>query len=386
MAVSSTSRAECGSHACDCRQPAATGSPAGVVLIAERSHVREKVATLLGQADELRLTGADWPDRLDDVLRALSFSERAALLAAPLGEGWHGIALPAETALARARTQWLPEALSAAALYPHLQPIVSLSDGRTFGHESLIRGSVAGTERSGGEIVAAARAHGALFTLDLLGRTVALEQGMPKLKGEEVLFVNFTPTAIYDPAVCLRTTWAIARRNGVPMDRICFEVVESERFPDLEFLKCILDEYRQRGSMVALDDLGAGYSSLLYLDQLRPDVVKLDRELVAGLDRDSARQRIVAALIDYAHELNVRVVAEGIETEGQLATVRDLGADFGQGWYLGRPGPEPVEVDRKLVLDAAAHEPRKSRSARAPHRRSRRAKPPARVSSVSAKR
>jgi EAL domain-containing protein (putative c-di-GMP-specific phosphodiesterase class I) len=322
-----------------------------VVLIAERNHVREKVGVLLEGADGLRLTGPNWPEQLEQTLAALTFSERAALLAAPLGGDGPAVTRPAEVVLARARTQWLPQLLSGGGLYPHLQPIVSLSDGRTYGHESLIRGRVEGEELSGGEIVAAAQAHGALFTLDLVGRTVALEHGMPKLDDGEVLFVNFIPTAIYDPEVCLRTTWAIARRLGVSMDRICFEVVETERFPDLDFLKRILDEYRRRGAMVALDDLGAGHSSLSYLAALRPDIVKLDRALVSGIDGDAARRRLVGALVDYAHDLDVRVVAEGIETGAELATVRELGADLGQGWYLGRPAPEPVEVDPSLVLD-----------------------------------
>ena len=351
---SSTSMNACGSHACDCRRAADSETLDGVVLIAERRHVREKVGVLLEQTDGRRLEGAGWSDRLEALLGELSFSERTALLAAPLHGRSEGIALPAEDVLARARSEWLPELLNSDGLYPHLQPIVSLTDGRTYGFESLLRGRVGERELNGGEIVAAARAHGAIFTLDLVGRTVALEQGMPKLIDDEILFVNFTPTAIYDPEVCLRTTWAIARRHGFSMDRICFEVVETEQYPDLEFLQRILDEYRAQGAMVALDDLGAGHSSLTYLEALRPDVVKLDRELITGIDGDPARQRLVGALIDYAHELDVRVVAEGIETEAQLAVIGDLGADLGQGWYLGRPAAEPARVDRRIVMDARA--------------------------------
>jgi EAL domain-containing protein (putative c-di-GMP-specific phosphodiesterase class I) len=344
----------CGSHLCDCRTAANSETVDGVVLIAERRHVRHKVGVLLEQADGVRLEGADWSNRLQTLVDQLSFSERAALLAAPLTGRSKGIALPVEDVLKRAHTEWLPGLLNGFDLYPHLQPIVSLTDGRTYGHESLLRGRVGDRELNGGEIVDAARAHGAIFTLDLVGRTVALEQGMPKLVDDEVLFVNFTPTAIYDPEVCLRTTWAIARRHGLPMSRICFEVVETEQYPDVAFLRRILEEYRGQGAMVALDDLGAGHSSLTYLDALRPDVVKLDRELVSGIDRDSPRQRLVGALIDYAHELDVRVVAEGIETETELAVIADLGADLGQGWYLGRPAADPVRVERRLVMDALA--------------------------------
>ena len=344
----------CGTHFCDCRIAADSEAVDGVVLIAERRHVRNKVGVLLEQTDGLRLEGAGWCDRLQALLDQLSFSERAALLAAPLHGRSAGIALPVDEVLTRANTDWLPELLNGSAIYPHLQPIVSLSDGRTYGYESLLRGQVGGRELNGGEIVAAAQAHGAIFTLDLVGRTVALEQGMPKLVDDEILFVNFTPTAIYDPEVCLRTTWAIARRHGLSMERICFEVVETEEYPDVAFLRRILDEYRGQGAMVALDDLGAGHSSLTYLDALRPDVVKLDRALINGIDDDPPRQRLVGALIDYAHELDIRVVAEGIETEPELAVISELGADLGQGWYLGRPAADPVRVDPGVVTDARA--------------------------------
>ena len=83
-------------------------------------------------------------------------------------------------------------------------------------------------------------------------------------------------------------------------------------------------------------------------------MVKLDRALIRGIDGDPSRQRLVGALIDYAHELDVRVVAEGVETEEELAVVGDLGADLGQGWYLGRAAAEPVRVQRSLVMDAKA--------------------------------
>lgn len=339
-------------HHCDCAATVPATHVGGVILVSERKHVRARVGVPLEDADGLRLEGPDWPDQLEAILANLSFSERAALMATPIGSEKVPVTLSADEALVRARSEWLPELLNGSLLYPHLQPIVSLSDGYTYGYESLIRGKVGERELNGGEIVQAARAHGALFSLDLVGRTVALEHGMPKLTGDQVLFVNFTPTAIYDPKVCLRTTWAMAQRLGLPMERICFEVVETEEFPDLAFLRRIIDEYRAQGAMVALDDLGGGHSSLSYLSKLRPDVVKIDRELVTGLADDPSRQRLLGAMIDYAHELDIRVVAEGIETEDDLAATRALGTDLGQGWYLGRPAAEPVVVDPGLVTSA----------------------------------
>ncbi len=212
-----------------------------------------------------------------------------------------------------------------------------------------MRAEHAGTTLSGGAIVQAASDHDALFHFDAQARTVALEVGLLLLPAAETLYVNFTPTAIYDPAVCLRTTFAVARRLGLGLDRVCFEVVETEAFPDLAFLGEILDAYRAKGARVALDDLGSGNSSLLYLRELRPDVVKLDKGLVSGVDRDPPRLRMLTALVDYAHELDIEVVAEGIETAAELHACQSAGVDLGQGWHLGRPAAHLYPVDATLV-------------------------------------
>ena len=355
----------CGTHACDCMRPTAAPDPAGVELTSERPHVRARLAQATGlPADAVRLTGPGWRDAFDAALGTLTFSERAAVTASLLGAGVPAASMPAAQAQERIAAPWLPGLLeSPERLFPHFQPIVSLRDGSVHGYESLLRARIGGRELSGGEIVAAAQAHQAMFSLDLIGRSVALEQGLPALPEDAMLFVNFTPSAIYDPDICLRTTWAIARRLGFPLSRVCFEVVETEQFPDVPFLLRILDRYRAEGAQVALDDLGAGHSSLSYLRLLRPDVVKLDRQLVSGIDGDNARQRLLSALLDYAHELDIKVVAEGIETEAELATVRDLGADLGQGWYLGRPAAAPQPVDPGLVRAASAGRTGAGRSA-----------------------
>jgi EAL domain-containing protein (putative c-di-GMP-specific phosphodiesterase class I) len=341
-------------HHCDCQSPSGAEPAGGVRLFTDREHVRRRVVELRGRTGGgLTLIGAGWVDALADVLGSLTFPERSCLYAEPVGAPG---ALPvrAEIALLRARTPWLPAILSNRALVPHFQPVVRLSDGAVIGQEALMRAEACCRLLSGAEIVAAATAHDRLMAFDVRARSVALEQGFPLLPAGQSLFVNFTPTAIYDPDVCLRTTWAAARRAGADLGRVCFEVMETEAFPDLELLRAILDRFRERGARVALDDLGAGNSSLLYLDVLRPDVVKLDRGLIAGLDQDAARRRMVGALADYAHELDAEVVAEGVETAGELHAVRELGADLAQGYYLARPAARPHGVDAALVTGLRA--------------------------------
>lgn len=124
------------------------------------------------------------------------------------------------------------------------------------------------------------------------------------------------------------------------MDRLVFEVVESHAVADADHLLGILEYYRSMGARVALDDVGAGYSSLTLLAQVRPEVVKLDKALVQALP-DAGATAVVRAVTALAHELGAVVVAEGIETEVTRDLVRDLGADLGQGWLFGRPEAAP---------------------------------------------
>ena len=346
--------AECG-HACDCRTPLRRSGTQGVRLVTEHRHVRARAAQIMGRPGRdrsLELRGPRWGEALEGVLAELTHSERLALHAVPLDDP-EALPVRAPTMAGRARTPWLPTLLNDGGLFPHFQPIVDLRSGAVHGREALMRGEHEGTTLSGGEIVQAAADHDALFHFDAQARTTALARGLPLLPPGETLYVNFTPTAIYDPSVCLRTTWAVARRLGMALDRVCFEVVETEAFPDLEFLGEILDAYRERGARVALDDLGSGNSSLLYLRELRPDVVKLDKGLVAGVDRDPPRGRMLTALVDYAHELGIHVVAEGIETPAELAACQTAGVDLGQGWHLGRPAATPYPVDATLVTGLA---------------------------------
>jgi EAL domain-containing protein (putative c-di-GMP-specific phosphodiesterase class I) len=348
-----SARPSCG-HRCDCHAPADAEPPAGVRLLTEREHVRRRVVELRGRdGGGLTIAGPGWLEELGALVGELSYPERLALYAQELDAGGT-VPVRAEVALARARAPWLPGVLDGGALVPHFQPIVRLVDGAVHGQEALMRAQVRGRLVLGAELVAAAVAHDRLMAFDVRARTAALELGFPQLPPGQMLHVNFTPAAIYDPGICLRTTWAAARRVGADLQRVCFEVVEAEAFPDLDLLRAVLARCRERGARVALDDLGAGDSSLACLDALRPDVIKLDRGLVGGIDADRARRRMVEALVDHAHELGAEVVAEGIETPAELAAVRALGADLGQGHQLARPAERPGQVHPGLVTGLRA--------------------------------
>jgi EAL domain-containing protein (putative c-di-GMP-specific phosphodiesterase class I) len=244
-----------------------------------------------------------------------------------------------ETFHRRLEGDWLLRALQGGSITSHFQPIVHAQDPqRIFAREALLRIHDGPRVRTGGEAFALARDSEFAQFLDRVARetaiTCAADAGF-----SEAIFINFMPSAIYDPVSCLRTTVAALDNRGIAHDRIVFEVVESDRVEDPAHLRSILNYYRERGFRVALDDVGAGFASLSLLSELRPDFIKLDMSLVQGVDRDAYKAVIARQLIDTARLLGVPVIAEGIETTAELAWVQESGAEYAQGFALGRPEP-----------------------------------------------
>jgi len=202
---------------------------------------------------------------------------------------------------------------------------------------------VDGREVGGGDLFFVAEQAGWLHRLDRIGRESAIAGAAPWLGGHD-LFVNFNPASIYRPQVCLASTERVVHDTGVAPSQLVFEVVESHAIADRGHLVSILEHYRSLGWRVALDDVGAGWSSLSLLAAVRPDVVKLDKALVQELPNDGART-VLRAVTELAHQLGAVVVAEGVETERLADEVTAIGVDLGQGWLFGRPvRPEqPVE-------------------------------------------
>ena len=332
----------------------------GVRLLSHRPSVLYKVEHLATEpvdgdiaVEGLVLAGPAWVDRLKDLLSALSQSERACLFAVRLGRR------PGAAAARRHAARPQPHRL-----VPRL-PLAradeartssrssSLATGGVFGREALMRGKLGAVELRGGELLAAAEAHDALFSFDYRARTAALEVGLPLLPEGEVLFVNLDPRAVLDVEGSLRTTWPAVGRLGADPSRICLELVKPERCADRDMLGELVKAHRKRGALVALDDMSGGAESLQFLELLRPDVVKIDNALTAGIQHSPARRRLVAALVDCAHEHGCKVVAEGVERVDEFQTMADLGVDLGQGFYFGQPTEKPMAVDTRLVRPRA---------------------------------
>jgi EAL domain-containing protein (putative c-di-GMP-specific phosphodiesterase class I) len=152
------------------------------------------------------------------------------------------------------------------------------------------------------------------------------------------LSINFLPKAVYKPEVCIRTTLETARSHHSPVERVVFEVTEGERVEDGPWLAAILREYQRCGFLTAIDDFGAGYAGLTLLADFQPDIVKLDRALVRGVDGSRSRQASARGLLRMCQELNITAIAEGVETPGERDFFSHEGVALMQGYLFGRPG------------------------------------------------
>lgn len=219
------------------------------------------------------------------------------------------------------------------------QPIVELSTRTIFGHEALVRGPNGESAYS----VLSQVTDENRYSFDQACRVAAIK-GAAQLGIQEYLSINFLPNAVYRPEACIQATLAAAREAMFPIRRIIFEVTEGEEVSDRPHLVNIFNEYRKFGFQTAIDDFGAGYAGLTLLSEYQPDIVKVDMELVRGIEASKAKRAIVKGIVAICAELNVRVLAEGIETAAERDCLRDLGIDLMQGYLFCKPALMAIGV------------------------------------------
>ena len=244
--------------------------------------------------------------------------------------------------------QWLRQMIQEDRFTSFFQPIIWAETGELKGYEALFRGlEHDGSILSPGYIFDTAETAGMMFQVDLAGRRSAVQNAAKQKIGDARLFINFNPTAIYDPSYCLRTTVSACEELGLRPQQIVFEVTETDEVTDVNHLRGILSFYRKAGFRVALDDVGAGYSGLNLLRDLEPDFIKIDRYLIIDIDADEFKQNIVGHLIAMAHTLRIKVIAEGIETKAESDWLKKAGVDLVQGYYYARPNAELLSDEQK---------------------------------------
>ena len=246
----------------------------------------------------------------------------------------------------------LHRALERDELRLHYQPQIDLASGRIVSWEALLRWDH--PERGllePGEFIVVAEETGLIVALGAWVLAEACEQAMrwtslPGTVGAPEIGVNLSARQLTQPEL-LDVVEDALTRTGLHPSRLCLEVTESVVMEDASGSARTMAALRELGVRLAIDDFGSGYSALSSLKRFRVDVLKVDRAFVAGLGRNSTDGPIMAAIIDLAHALGLRAVGEGVERADQLAVLRSLGCDVGQGFFFGRP--EPPEVGEELA-------------------------------------
>ncbi len=219
------------------------------------------------------------------------------------------------------------------------QPIVDVCTRSIYAHEALVRGPNGESAYS----VLSQVTDVNRYSFDQACRVEAI-RGAAALGMKELLSINFLPNAVYRPEACIRSTFEAARLYDFPIEQIIFEVTEGEQVTDRPHLVNIFREYRRFGFHTAIDDFGAGYAGLGLLAEYQPDIIKIDMDLVRGIDESKPKQAIVNGIVSICAALNVRVLAEGIETPAERDFLYSAGIDLMQGYLFCKPAFQAIGI------------------------------------------
>jgi EAL domain-containing protein (putative c-di-GMP-specific phosphodiesterase class I) len=209
-----------------------------------------------------------------------------------------------------------------------LQPIVELATGVRIGAEALSRFPPAWGKAPD---VCFGEAHSVELGDELeLQALASAAEHLDLVPG--YIAMNISPATLLTPA-------AAELLDRLPLDRVLLELSEHDQVEDYDALMAVLTPLRARGMRLAIDDVGAGFSSLRHIVLTAPDVIKLDRSMIDGVSADPVLTTLVRSLVSFGHDCSSQVVAEGVETAADAAALLTLGVDYGQGWHFGRPAP-----------------------------------------------
>lgn len=210
------------------------------------------------------------------------------------------------------------------------QPIIDLSNKTIFAHEALVRGP---------------NGEGALSVLNQVTNNYKFDQACrvkavktaSEINLEGYLSINFMPNAVYKPELCIQTTFDAAKKYNFDTKKIIFEFTEQELMEDVKHISNIMKAYNEMGFKTALDDFGAGYAGLNFIADCEVDFIKIDMGLIRDIDKCKSRQAIVKAVTRMCEELNITIIAEGIETKEERDVLKNFGIRLFQGYLFCKP-------------------------------------------------
>ena len=223
-------------------------------------------------------------------------------------------------------------------LYPVFQPVVSLETGEVFGYEALTRTEPDVFSGPITQLFSDAEKKGRLWELDKICRKTAIKTARA-LGLKRRLFLNVSPESIYEHDFQEGFTRRQLAKYGIDPAELILEITEhsekvTDKTPDL---KNAVEYYRQQGYRIAVDDVGSAYSGLQRVCALNPDFIKIDMSIIREIEKDQVRQAMVKSLVAFCVSSGAGLIAEGIETAGELDTLLSLGVMYGQGFFLAYP-------------------------------------------------
>lgn len=318
------------------------GRPLSLVIDQdELASARQAVADVLGEK------GTDWTGVTVSCRHRngapvwMEVSGRSRPTRDGLGPGFEGTSRPlptqtVRTLLKKRIRERIDSTVQGGMILTAFQPIHELATGTITGVEALAR-FPSDDGRSPDHWFNEATSVGLGGELEFAALEAALRKSA-KLPEHLYVALNLSPETCLDPRLP-----GLLKRSGLAADRIVLELTERLAVDEYAPLLAALEPLRQHGLRIAVDDAGSGFASMRHILRLRPDIIKLDRSLIAGLDSDQGQRALGAAMVEFARQIGARIVAEGIETQAELKAVTQLGMTSGQGYFLGRPTLHPAD-------------------------------------------
>lgn len=227
------------------------------------------------------------------------------------------------------------------------QPIVSLLDGTIIGYEALSRGPKNSPMQAPDKLFKAAQVHNKTWELEQLCRIKAIERAA-NLEKNKHLFINVDPYIFKDEKFKKGFTKEFLAEHNMSPDCIIFEITEKTCIEDYKSFKQALNNYVDQGYKIAIDDTGSGYSGLKMLNETKPHYIKIDMDLIRNVNEDFFKQSLLECFVKLSEATNMKLIAEGIETEEELKTLINLGVYAGQGFFIGRPAGIFLDISNSV--------------------------------------
>ena len=225
------------------------------------------------------------------------------------------------------------------------QPIIETRTGEIFGFEALARIPDSTCFNNIADLFPFAEKIGQLYPIETLCRRQAITSYPSIARNKEMLFLNINPQVLIDPEFASGHTRKLLQEKGLTPADVVLEITERSAIEDFSTYRDALDHYRNQGYLIALDDVGAGYSSLQSVAELHPDFLKVDRSLIQGVNADPIKWALLETFVTFSKRIGCRIIAEGVETAEEMRTVVQLGVDYVQGFFVARPTFERKSIN-----------------------------------------